>query len=159
LIILKGAQSAPFLYAYLLQLLERRGRGDRWRHQCYPAPLFDCPHSLQARGAHNRPAVDTLHTGTTCPECADHAVEFSQFKPHHPMALFSQASDLQTTLEDGTHPIIWVGTSISADNGQANSHTRAWKSDGLPAAKLAVLHTTDKVKPCPVSGWRSKNWG
>jgi hypothetical protein len=51
------------------------------------------------------------------------------------MALYNQASDLQT------RQTIWVGTNVKAGRGQANSHTRGWESDGLPAAELADLHT------------------
>jgi hypothetical protein len=64
------------------------------------------------------------------------------------MALYNQASDLQT------RQTIWVGTKVSnlpkwngseliaPGKGQANSHTRGWQNDGLPAAELADLHTS-----------------
>jgi hypothetical protein len=51
------------------------------------------------------------------------------------MALYSMASDLQT------RQTVWVGTNVKAGKGQANSHTRGWQHDGLPAAELADLHT------------------
>ena len=56
------------------------------------------------------------------------------------MALYSQASDLQT------RQTIWVGTNVKSGKGQANSHTRGWDFDGIPAAELADLHT-DYVGP------------
>jgi hypothetical protein len=81
------------------------------------------------------------------------------------MALLSQASDLIT------RQTVWIGTKVSnlpKFNGtewevkqghQANSHTRDWQNDGLSAAELADLHTDNKSHPCPVSGWRSAQWG
>ena len=51
------------------------------------------------------------------------------------MALYSMASDLIT------RQTVWVGTNVKAGRGQANSHTRGWDHDGLPAAELADLHT------------------
>jgi hypothetical protein len=69
------------------------------------------------------------------------------------MALFSMASDLQT------RQTVWVGTNVKAGKGQANSHTRDWQHDGLPAVELADLHHDGTAHPCPVSGWRSKQWG
>ena len=69
------------------------------------------------------------------------------------MALYSQASDLQT------RSTVWVGTKVSnlpKFNGtewevkhghQANSHTRGWENDGLSAVELADLHT-------PFVGWQ-----
>ena len=56
------------------------------------------------------------------------------------MALYSQASDLQT------RQTIWIGTNVKAGKGQANSHTRGWDIDGMPATELAGLHT-DYVGP------------
>ena len=64
------------------------------------------------------------------------------------MALYNQASDLQT------RQTVWVGTKVSnlptwtgseliaPGKGQANTHTRGWQDDGLPAAELADLHTS-----------------
>jgi len=49
------------------------------------------------------------------------------------MALYNMASDLQT------RQTVWVGTNVKAGKGQANSHTRDWQHDGLPAADLAGL--------------------
>lgn len=51
------------------------------------------------------------------------------------MALYNQASDLQT------RQTIWVGTNVAKGRDQANSHSRGWNHDGLPAAELADLHT------------------
>ena len=51
------------------------------------------------------------------------------------MALYTQASDLQT------RQTIWVGTNVAKGRDQANSHSRGWNHDGLPAAELADLHT------------------
>ena len=51
------------------------------------------------------------------------------------MALYTQASDLQT------RQAIWVGTNVAKGRDQANSHSRGWNHDGLPAAELADLHT------------------
>jgi len=63
------------------------------------------------------------------------------------MALYNQASDLVT------RQTVWIGTKVSnlpkwngdelveAGKGQANSHTRDWQDDGLPAAELADMHT------------------
>ena len=64
------------------------------------------------------------------------------------MALYNQATDLVT------RQTVWVGTKVSnlpkwngdelveSGKGQANSHTRGWQDDGLPAAELADLHTS-----------------
>ena len=64
------------------------------------------------------------------------------------MALYNQASDLVT------RQTVWVGTKVSnlpkwngselvePGKGQANSHTRGWQDDGLPAAELADMHTS-----------------
>jgi len=64
------------------------------------------------------------------------------------MALYNQASDL------ATRQTVWIGTKVSnlpawngseliaPAKGQANSHTRGWQDDGLPAAELADLHTS-----------------
>ena len=64
------------------------------------------------------------------------------------MALYNQASDLVT------RQTVWIGTKVSnlpkwngtelveAGRGQANSHTREWQNDGLPAAELADMHTS-----------------
>lgn len=51
------------------------------------------------------------------------------------MALYTQASNLQT------RQTIWVGTNVAKGRDQANSHSRGWDHDGLPAAELADLHT------------------
>lgn len=56
------------------------------------------------------------------------------------MALYNMASDLQT------RQTVWVGTNVKSGRGQANSHTRGWAHDGLPAAELADMHT-------PWQGW------
>jgi hypothetical protein len=64
------------------------------------------------------------------------------------MALYNQASDLVT------RQTVWIGTKVSnlptwngdelvaPGKGQANSHTRGWQNDGLPAAELADMHTS-----------------
>ena len=64
------------------------------------------------------------------------------------MAIYSQASDLQT------RQTVWIGTKVSnlpkfngtewevKEGHQANSHTRGWQDDGLPSAELADLHTS-----------------
>ena len=63
------------------------------------------------------------------------------------MAIYNQASDL------ATRQTVWIGTKVSnlpkwngtelvePGKGQANSHTRGWEHDGLPAAELADMHT------------------
>jgi hypothetical protein len=51
------------------------------------------------------------------------------------MALYNIASDIQT------RQTVWIGTNVKSGRGQANSHTRGWDRDGLPAAELADLHT------------------
>jgi hypothetical protein len=64
------------------------------------------------------------------------------------MALYNQASDL------ATRQTVWIGTKVSnlpkwngdelvePGKGQANTHTRGWQNDGLPAAELADMHTS-----------------
>ena len=56
------------------------------------------------------------------------------------MALYSQASDLQT------RQTVWVGTNVVKGKSQSNSHTLGWDHDGLPTAELADVHT-------PWQGW------
>jgi hypothetical protein len=56
------------------------------------------------------------------------------------MALYSQASDLQT------RQTVWVGTNVVKGKSQRNSHTLGWDHDGLPTAELADVHT-------PWQGW------
>jgi hypothetical protein len=73
------------------------------------------------------------------------------------MALLSQASDLQT------RQTVWIPTDVAKGREQANSHTRTnFSVDGLIAADWAGMsahqHRAD-VTPCPITGWRSKNWG
>ena len=62
-------------------------------------------------------------------------LQLNRTKRPEPMALYNQASDLQT------RQTVWIGTNVKAGRGQANSHTRGWQDDGLPAAELADLHT------------------
>ena len=64
----------------------------------------------------------------------------------HLMALYSQATDLQT------RSTVWVSRNVVKDRPQLNSHRddvlgRSMESDGLPAAELANLHT-------PFVGWQ-----
>jgi hypothetical protein len=71
------------------------------------------------------------------------------------MAHYNVATDLVT------RQTVWVGTVSGRD--QANSHTRAaFTSDGISSAELAGLaahaHRAD-VDRCPISGWRSTQWG
>jgi hypothetical protein len=75
-------------------------------------------------------------------------LQLTRTKRPDPMALYNQASDLVT------RQTVWIGTKVSnlpKFNGtewevkhghQANSHTRGWQDDGLPAAELADLHTS-----------------
>jgi hypothetical protein len=56
------------------------------------------------------------------------------------MALYSQASDLQT------RQTVWVGTNVVKGKSQRNSHTSNQDFDGLIAAELADLCT-------PYQGW------
>jgi hypothetical protein len=72
------------------------------------------------------------------------------------MALLSQASDLKT------RQTVWVSTN-TATGEQINSHNRTnFSVDGLIAADWAGMsahqHRAD-VTACPITGWRSKNWG
>jgi hypothetical protein len=67
-------------------------------------------------------------------------------KATHLMALFSQATDLQT------RSTVWVSRNVVKGRPQLNSHRddiigRGMESDGLPAAELANLHT-------PFVGWQ-----
>jgi hypothetical protein len=76
-------------------------------------------------------------------------VQLTQFNQPDPMALYSQASDLQT------RSIVWVSRNVAKGRPQLNSHRddAFGKSlsdagvDGLPAAELANLHT-------PFVGWQ-----
>ena len=85
-------------------------------------------------------------------------LQLTRTKRPNLMALYNQASDLQT------RQTVWVGTKVSnlpKFNGtewevkqghQANSHTRGWQDDGLPAAELADLHTSWQGWTGPVTG-------
>ena len=62
------------------------------------------------------------------------------------MALFSQATDLQT------RSTVWVSRNVAKGRPQLNSHRediigQGMESDGLPCAELANLHT-------PFVGWQ-----
>ena len=74
--------------------------------------------------------------------------------PPEAMALLSMASDLETG------ETIWVSANVLHGGQQANSHT--WKDlgfDGVTAVQMAGIHNNRKSRPCPVSGWRSNQWG
>ena len=77
------------------------------------------------------------------------------------MALLSMATDLTT------RQTIWVGTNVAKGRPQLNSHRpdnygQAMAKagiDGYGAAELADLHFDGTSRTCPVSGWRSNQWG
>lgn len=85
-----------------------------------------------------------------------------QFTSNQPsiMALYSQATDLTT------RQTVWISTNVVKDRPQLNSHRgdnvgeslRRSGVDGLSAVELADLHT-DGSACCPISGWRSNQWG
>ena len=77
------------------------------------------------------------------------------------MALYSMASDLTT------RQTVWISTNVVKGRPQLNSHRgdnvgeslRRSGVDGLTAVELADLHHDGTARPCPTSGWRSKQWG
>ena len=63
-------------------------------------------------------------------------------------------SDLQT------RETKWVSAADNAKNGHRSSYDVSW---GVPTAIMASVYASPSfgrdVPPCPVSGWRSTQWG
>ncbi len=76
--------------------------------------------------------------------------KFATDSMRFPLAM---CSDLQT------REIRWISRHDQLKNGSRPSAYIHW---GVPAAAIAAQYAAahaDSVPPCPISGWRSKQWG